>query len=157
MLQTIRQAVGIARIRAARPGYGQSPPWIGAVAAVVSTSVMSALAASKCVSCQTRCVGSDYTPCGARWKAVAARGLMRCSAPRLRRSQEKNRKDQTTGEKTIGRQQKKQCDATHAAEGWRGGNRDAGPRDCGTRRTGPGSVEITGKSSRLHDKRRRRE
>src|SRR5260370_27414792 len=91
------------------------------------------------------------------WRIVESR----CSAwmnallgPTIGRPQEKNKK-QTTGEKRIGRQQKKHCDATHAAEGWRGDDRDAGPRDCGTRRTGPGSVEITDKSARLHDQPRR--
>src|SRR5260370_42662522 len=86
-----------------------------------------------------------------RWKAVAARGTNALLHTAIKAATIKNRKDHTTGERKIGRQQKKQCDATHTAEGWRGHDRDAGPLHCGTQRTGPGSVEIADKSSRLHD------
>src|SRR6202035_764431 len=95
-----------------------------------------------------------------RWFRLHAMWRMesRCSAwmnallgTTIKAATRKNRKNQTTGEKRIGRQQKKQCDETSAAEGWRRGDRDAGPRDCDTQRTGPDSVEIADKSSRLHD------
>src|ERR1700738_2115577 len=91
-----------------------------------------------------------------RWFRLHAMWRMesRCSAwmnallgTTIKAATRKNRKDQTTGEKRIGRQQKKQCDATRAAEGWRRGDRDAGLRDCGTQRTGSGSVKIADKSS----------
>ena len=48
-------------------------------------------------------------------------------------------------ESEIGRQQERQCDATHAAEG---GRRDAASRGGGTQRTGAGTVEIADK---VHD------
>src|SRR5258707_12130291 len=76
-----------------------------------------------------------------RWRAVAA--WVKCAARHRnqRGHNRKNRKDQTTGEKTIGRQQKKQCAATRAAEVWRTDNRIYVRREIGTQRPGPRSVE----------------
>jgi hypothetical protein len=43
--------------------------------AVVSANAMSARAASKCISCQTECIGSNYRPCGASVESHCSTGM----------------------------------------------------------------------------------
>src|SRR5947207_13462141 len=73
----------------------------------VRANVMSARAASRCISCQTGCIGSDYRPCGTSVESHCSTGMHPLLSITIEAvTREKNREDQTTGESELANRKK---------------------------------------------------